>query len=138
MQYPMAEVFHEEITKLYEAEEQKRGALAAGFSFSPKGREVLALRAFPHLDQIFRTRFMPSAGMNCPIKPIAWSERLVTGIHEMTPERKIKAVKDCYNEIVRERSRHLQGVIAVHVVNHFLHGRAYVRQTHFSTWSIIN
>ena len=53
LQYPMAEAFHEEITKLYEDEDAKaRGALAAGFSFSPEGREVRVSGAVPYLDQI--------------------------------------------------------------------------------------
>jgi hypothetical protein len=49
----MAPVFREEINKLYKEEMQKaRDALAAGFTFSPKEREVCVSGAVPYLDQV--------------------------------------------------------------------------------------
>jgi hypothetical protein len=47
-QYPMAEAFEQEITKLYEAREQEREARR------PKGAEVIEYipRALPNFDQV--------------------------------------------------------------------------------------
>jgi hypothetical protein len=64
-------------TKRRRGNAKARGALAAGFSFSPKGREVPVPGAVPYLDQIRRSgrrrRTSPSVSQ---LSPMAW---LTTG-----------------------------------------------------------